>query len=1136
MSLQIIYGRSGSGKTNYIFNEISRNINNGRKKYIITPEQFSFTAEKELLKKIKEISESSSTITAEVLTFARMAHRVSSEVGGITKTVLSDSGKAMILYSILADKKNDLKFLGKSDSNIDLIFTQITELKKHGVSLENLKELKDQVEDEYLHQKLNDIYTVYDQYEEKINNKYIDESDDLTRLANQLDSTAIFNDSEIYIDEFVGFTKQEYIIIEKLMKTANKVIITTCSDSLEKSASPDCDVFYSNKQTINNILELAKKNGIKIIDEVNLSQNKRAKNIELLHIEQNIFKIPYNIYEKQVNNIKIFLANNQYSELEYIANNIIKLVRENGYRYSDISIIMQNIDAYSNLCRAIFGEYNIPIYIDSKKELNDNVLVKFIIAVLDVYAKNWSNDSIINYLKTGFTSLNEEYSFLLEKYIKKWNIKGSKFYKEEWNFHDDKEFGIENIEKINILKNQLTEPLLKLKDKLIGTKNARQISESLYDFLIDNNIDDMLESIVQKLNLEGKLDIASQYETSWKIIMDVLDEITMVFGNENISFEKYVQVMKIGFSNSSLGTIQMSHDEVVIGDVNRSRSHKVKAVFIIGLNDGSFPGINKSEGFLNDSDRNNIKKYGIELAKGTLEQIYDDNFNIYKAFTTSEEKLFLSYVSSDSDGKSLRPSTTINKIKKIFPMIQTESDIINKKLELESKKYVFNALLEFLGDFLSGTENKSIEDILDLTKGTYNWIDIYNVFYEDEEWRDKLKNAVQLIRSEKSREKINKENIEKMYGNTLKTSVSKLEQYKSCPFSYFIKYGLKLNEKETFKVETMNTGSFMHDIVDAFFFKLEEEKLDIKCLEEKDIEQIISEIVRKKLKLDKNYIFEINERYRNLAKRLQRVVTTSMKYIIQSIKQSSFEVFGHEVEFGDNKKYKSIKVSTESGKTVEITGKIDRIDVAKNADGTYVRIIDYKSSIKNIDLNKVVAGLQIQLLTYINEACKVEDFLPAGILYFDLENPSISSKRNLTDKEIENEIKKRFRMTGLVVADVNIMKMMDNNISENGGASDIVPGGLTSKGEISKSQSLITKEQFSNLQRYTDKIIKEIAEEILSGNIETKPYYNIKANKGKTSCEYCKYRTICKFEPENNGNEYNYIGTLNKDEIMDKIN
>ena len=1127
MSLQIVYGRSGTGKTTYIFDEISETIDNGKKKYIITPEQFSFTAEKELLRSIKENTGANAVINAEVLTFNRMAHRVLSDVGGACKTALSNSGKSMLIYSILSDKKNDLKFLGKSDSNIDLILTQITELKKHGVSIEILQTLMESVKDnKYLYSKLNDIYTVYSKYDEKIKDKYIDENDSLTVLAEKLNQTSMFDDCEIYIDEFVGFTKQEYSIIERLMQVASKVVVTVCADevNVSKESNPDIDVFYSNKQTAKRILQIAKDNKIEILKDIFLEDAKRFKSNELAHLEKNIFKIPYDVYLKECDNIQMFLANNQYSEVEEVAKQILKLVRDKNYKYNEISVITQNIDTYSNLCKAIFSKYNIPVYIDEKGELNQNLLVKYILAILEIFAKNWSKESIFNYIKSGFTDLSEEDIYLLERYCIKWNIRGNKWYKEDWNFHDEKEFGKEKIVKINELRKAVVEPLLKLRNNLVESKTAIGISKSIYNFLIENKIDEKIIQKIDELKNKGELNVAEEYEVSLKIIMQVLDEIVMVFGDDFITFDDYMKTLQTGFGNSNLGTIPMAQDQVVVGDVDRSRSHKVRAVFIIGLNDGNFPSVNKAEGFLNDNDRDEVKKYGVELAKGTLERIYEDNFNVYKAFTTPEEALILSYASADAEGKSLRPSTLVSKIKKMFKNLIVDSDIIKEEFSIDVESSTFEQLIEKLREFRDGKEIDS------------NWFVVYNIFDSDPKWNIKLKNAIKALNYTNTPNRITKENIDRMYGNTLQTSVSRLEQYRKCPFSYYLKYGLKLNEKSEFKVGSVDTGSFMHDIIDSFFSELDEKQITVRQVEEKEIEQIVEKIIKEKMRLDQNYVFSTSAKYINLVRRLKKVVTTSIKYIVQTIKQSDFDVFGHEVEFGKNSKYKPITLHTDSGKTVEIVGKIDRVDIAKNPDGTYVRIIDYKSSVKNIDLNQVVAGLQLQLLTYLNETCKVEDFLPAGVLYFNLSEPNVSANNNMTDEEIAEAIKQEFKMKGLILADVNVIKMMDNKIEQTGG-SEIIPAGIKNNGEINsqKTRSAINAEQFKYLQKYMDKIIKQISEEILKGDIGLRPYYNMKVQKGRTPCEYCSYKSICRFDINNKGNTYNYLESLNKDAILEDI-
>ena len=1116
MSLRLIYGGSGTGKSTFIYNEIKEKINGDSKIYIITPEQFSFTAEKKLL----ETLGNKAVLNAEVLTFNRMAYRVKSEVGGTAVSSISNSGKAMLIYSILADKKNNLKFLGKSEENIELIIDQITEFKQHGVTIEDLERMQEETEDDYLKLKIQDMLTIYKEFQNTIENRYIDENDNLTVLANQLVDVNIFDNTIIYIDEFVGFTKQEYEIIKQLAKTANQVTISICSDAIEEGISPESDVFYSNKNTITRLYDMSIEEKISIDNPVKMDTMYRFKNEELKHLERNLYSISYKKYEKEPQSISLFLANNQYSEIENVAINIMKLVKEKGYRYRDISVITKSLEVYSKLIKVIFNKYQIPVFIDEKRDLNQNIIVKYVLAILEIFARNWSYESVFNYVKTGFLDLTKQEIFELENYCQKWGIKNTKWYKGEWNFKDDDGENKEKIEHYRELRKIIVDPLLKFKEDLKGSNEVKLITKKLFEFLIDNGIDKKFEEEIQLLKENNQTELATQYETSWKIIMNVLDEIVLVFGDQKVTFEKYMQILKTGLASSDLGKIPGTQDQVIIGDVDRSRSHKVKAIFIIGLNDGMFPSVHKNEGFFNDDDRTFLKTNGVELARNTVESLYEDNFNIYKAFTTAEEKLFLSYASSDSEGKTLRGSIIISKIKRIFPKLVEQSDIIERNSEILIENTTFDELLLKLGEYRDTGE---IEE---------KWIKVYNYYKNNEKWKYKLEKAMEALTYTNKPEKISKENVKNMYGDTLRTSVSRLEQYQSCHFSYFLKYGLNLSEKDNFKINPVDTGTFMHDVIDEFFTTIRDRGFNVKEMSQEQIDEIVNEIIDDKLGLNRNYIFSSSAKYKNLSARLKNVVCKSMKYIVESLKYSKFDVLGNEMEFKEGKEYPPITMRLENGQTVEITGKIDRIDIAQIDDNKYVRIIDYKSSAKNIDLNKVYAGLQLQLLTYLDAVCEKDNFSPAGVLYFNLIDPIIKSDKALSEEEIEEKIRKKFKMQGLILADVDVVKMMDTNLES--GASSIVPAYIGKDGELSNTRSsAVSRRQFEYLQKYTNKIIKSISKEILSGNIDIKPYYEVKGK--KTPCEYCVYKGICNFNNSDFGVNYNYINNIEKSVILEMM-
>ena len=1112
MSFRIIYGRAGTGKSEYCYREIAQKIKEENKILIITPEQFSFTAEKKLMDAI----DTQAVLNAEVVTLSRMAYRVINEIGGKTETNLSKCGKAMLIYSILNNNKKELKFLGKTDENVDMLDTAITEFKKHGISIEQLSEEIDKQDDIYLKNKLKDLSIVYNGFEEQLSGKYIDETDLLTILAENIENTYMFKDAAIYIDEFAGFTSQEYQIIEKLVQIAKQVTITICTDELHDIKNPDTDIFYSNQVTVNKLLEVAQNCNAKI-EEIKLENTYRFKCTELKHLEQNLYNNKPTKYNKQLKNMQLFLAKNQYSEIEEVAKNILKLVRDEGYRYREISIITKNIATYSSLARAIFDKYDIPIFIDENRDLNQNIVIQYVLSILEIFIKNWSYEAVFNYIKTGFSNIEDDDIFKLEKYCLKWGIKQNKW-KKEFTYGNYEEKDKAEIERLEQIRKDLVNPLMNLKHKIDENKTVRGISKAIYEFLVEQQIFEKVQEKIEELNEIGQVDLANEYENSLQNIIEILDEIVLVFDEDKITIDKYNQILKIGFKNSSLTKIPGTQDQVIMGDVDRSRSHKVKAIFIIGLNDGEFPSVRKDEGFLNDSDRDILKRDGIELAKGTIDKLYEDSFNIYKAFTTAEEKLYLLYSSSDMQGKALRTSMLVNKIKKIYPMLQEQSDVIEKKSEILNKKITYEELIANLSKL---KEQDSIEKI---------WYYVYDYYKKDAEWNEKLQQSLNGLSYTNIPEKIEQNNIDRLYGNTLVTSISKLERYRSCPFSYYLQYGLKIKPQEELKIQTLNTGTFIHEVIDEFFETVKSQGIKLEEITEEQLSEIINKIIDAKLGQNKNYIFTSTAKYRALVIRLKKIIKKALKYIIGTIVQSRFEVLGTEVEFGEKGKYKPIRLTLEDGKRIEIIGKIDRIDTAKGEDGKYLRIIDYKSSAKNIDLNEVYAGLQIQLLTYLDASCKEEDLMPAGVLYFSMLEQMIKSNKRMEQEEIEEKIRANFKMKGLILADVKVVKLHDKNLQN--GSSALVPAYIGKDGEISeKKTSGVTAEQFKDLQKYMYTVIKQISKEILGGNIDLKPYYKDK----KTPCKYCDYKSICSFNMGGCENSYNYIDKKSKEEILHKI-
>ena len=1077
--MHIIYGRSQSGKSKYIYEKIKRECTG--KTFIVTPEQFSFSAEKRLVDTIPN----GATTNVEVLSFERMAHRVMQSMGLFNKSIITKSGKAMIIYDAIAKHQKELKFLGKTQENVETVLTGITEFKKHNITVDSLRKKQEEEKNPYLQAKLNDMRILYEELEERTID-YIDENDVLTILASNIQKSHLFDGATFYIDEFAGFTKQEYLVIRELNNVAN-VYIIVCSDEIKITKPPENDVFYDNKLTLQTLFEIT---DYTIKDENIIEIDNTEKSLDLEHLERNLFGVPYKIFYDESKAISLTLAQNPYEEIINTAEEITRLVRNEGYRYKDISIISKEIDTYGDLAKVVFKEYEIPLFVDETKDLSRNIVIRYALSIIDIFDQNFSYESMLNYLKTGFIQIDN--LFELENYVIKYGIKGQKWYAKEWN-----EFAEE--------QKKIIDPLIDLKRSLSGRKSAKQISIELAKFLNENLND-------YKPEIEKNDELCD----AWNILIELLEEIAKIFGEEQMSFERFSKILKSGLQNRDLGQIPETQDKVILGDVDRSRSGNKRAVFIVGVNDMVFPTVNKSEGFFSDQERDLLKDEGFELAKTTIQRSYEENFNIYRAFTIAKEKLFISYSACDLDGATLRKSSIITRLTKIFPKIEEKSVKIENAT---TKEITFQNLIQNIG-------NPEFYEI-------YKWYENYD--------KDRLEKALSGINYSNMPQNINKDNIERLYGNQLISSVSKLETYEKCPFQYFLKYGLKLKEKETAQVNNMDLGSFLHDILDNFFRTTP----NYKDIDDETIRKKIDELVSQTFETFEK--FGLTPKYRSLILRLKKVLFYTLKYIIEGLKNSDFAVLGSEIGFGNKpgSKYPPIELDLENGKKLVVEGKIDRMDIAKLPNGNFLRIIDYKTYAATMDYSKIYGGIELQLLTYAKVGLDNKDITfgkdeiekiakPAGILYFRIFEPTIKSVgRNIEIEDIENEIRDQFKMKGLILADSNVVRSMDKRIDEKQ-KSQAIEAALSDPNTVKNAEKVVSEEEFQKLINYTEVLLKKISKEILTGKIAINPTYEVGAQT-KTPCEYCSYKNICGFDPKMKDNKYRIIPKLNKNSALDKM-
>lgn len=1137
MGLQFIYGRAGSGKSFYCLNSIKTKLHqdSDKKQVLLVPEQYTLQAERDLIK----VLETGGILKTEVLSFRRMAYRVLNEVGGITYPHIHPAGKNMIIYRILDRLKDEFTIFRKSANCkgfVNTLSTLITELKRYNVRPESFDEvLKELDEDNYLSHKLREIKLVYSEFDNMLASRYRDTDDELTLLSGKLESTDMYKKAEIWIDGFAGFTPQEVDVISKLIQQAENVYITMCTDILfDDGKAGVTDVFAAVKKSCKRFVSIAENYGVAVLPPVGL----KAANLprfrdsrELLSLEANYFSYSYRAYHETTTDIELFESVNIYAEIEECARDIIRQCRDKGMQFRDITVATRNLTGYENLIEVIFEQYNIPCFIDSKTEITNHPLVRMVISMLEIFTENWSYEAVFRYLKSGLTGIDKTQIDILENYVLACGIRGSRWTQEaDWNtsieFRPDDSQGPENdamLLQVNNTRNVIREPLLRFRNRTKGRKTAADFCAGLYDFLVEIGVEDRIQNYIDRFTQNGQLRLAGEYEQVWNILMDVFDQIVEVMGDETFGLERFSNTFKIGLAEYKISSIPASLDQVLVGSIEHIRSHEIKALYILGTNDGVFPSAGISEGVLSDADRAVLDKRGIELASDTKTKAFDEQYLIYRTLTTPKNFLRLSWPIADHEGRTMRPSIIISKVRRLFPQITEKSNLVKPSADeqhialIASPVPAFNQLVGALRQRNEGFEPGDM------------WRELFTWFSDQADWQYKCDAVTSALKYRNIAIPVDNVKIHELYGKSPYSTVSRLEKYTACPFAFYVQYGLGARERKIYQLSPPDVGTFMHAVIERFSKMIDENNYSWREFDRQWCSEQVEIIVDELLNSMKNTILGGSKRFKTLASRLKRVVTRAVWLIAEHIRRSSFNPVGYEVDFGEGGKYPPIVIELDSGEKIRLVGRIDRIDALKTDDGTYLRIVDYKSGDKDFKLSDVYYGLQMQLITYLDALWENSDeksdekAIPAGMLYFRVDDPMIRGTGSSTPEEIEAAIMKKLKMKGLLLADVQLIKYMDNTIEGN---SMIIPARIN-KGDVLGKSSAATIEQFTILRNYVKQLLKDMCGELMKGNVPISPYKKKKV----TSCRYCNYSSVCQFDLSQRENGFRMLHDRDDEDV-----
>ena len=1138
MSLRFYFGPSGSGKSHRIYDEIMQRAAQepGRNFLIIVPDQFTMQTQKDLVMR----SDRGGILNIDVLSFGRLSHRILEEVGTKEMPVLDDTGKSLVLQKIAADLKEQLPAMGSllhKQGYIHEVKSAISEFMQYGISTQDMDKLIASAEKRgALAMKLRDLKTLYRGFQDYIRDHFITTEETLDVLRRSLVKSKILPDSVVVFDGFTGFTPIQNRLIQELMRVCEETIVAVTIGEEEDPYQMDGEqkLFHLSKKTVADLVKLAAEAEVTRGEDVFVKggPNRFTEAPALCYLEQNLFRYQYEPYTEKQCEIRMFEALSPREEVHQTALYIRKLIREEGLTYRDIAVVIGDLEGYASYVETEFGQLEIPCFLDRTRGIVLNPMIEYIKSALQLYIRDFSYDTVFHFLRSGMADISREEIDELENYVIRTGARGYRTYSrlftrkteemQQGSGQEDTERAEETMERLNRIRQQFADTVEIL--HMAPRAKAGEYVDHLYDFLEQNQVQQKLLNYQQQFEQEGDLAKAREYAQIYRLVMDLLDQIYELLGEEEISLQEFADILEAGFGEITVGTIPQNVDRIVVGDMERTRLKQVKVLFFLGVNDGNIPKNASKGGIISDMDREFLIESGTEMAPSPRQQMYIQRLYLYLNMTKPSERLYLSYAKVNSDGKGIRPSYLIDTVRKLFPQLAVEYPQNRSRLEqIEGRQEGARYLAEELREYADGTLREEERQDFYL---------MYRAYEADPEGRDRLTAAAFRRYKESGLSRIV---ARALYGRQLENSVSRLETYAACACRHFLQYGLSLQEREEFGFEVSDMGNVYHAVLENFAGKLAESGRTWWDFDENFATQAIKEAVEGYAATYGETVLYSSARNEYAITRMSRILTRTVLTLQQHLKQGSFQPDDYELSFRFAEDLDSIHVDLSEEEKMHLQGRIDRIDVSEDAEHVYVKVIDYKSGNKKFDLAALYYGLQLQLVVYMNAAMELEsrkhpdkEIVPAALLYYHIDDPTIETPVELTQEQINEEILTKLRMNGVVNSDPAVVERLDRFLQDK---SKVIPVEKKKDGSFSARSGILSREELHVVSAYVDTKIRQIGREILDGKIAANPYE--KGN--EEACTYCAYKKVCGFDGSIPGYEKRQLEDLDKQTLMQRM-